>query len=172
MSDALTGIANRKYFDIHLWTSVLHAMENSMPLSLVLVDIDHLKTFSDNYGHQTGDDVLRLVAHTLASNIKSRDNATRYGGEEFDVILPNTFLETGRILAEKIRTGIAGKRVRKKQTGEELSSITTSLGIAQYRPAEALDDFIQRADDGLYQAKRTGQNKVIIETELANSAAE
>ena len=86
--------------------------------------------------------------------------------------MPNTFLETGRILAEKIRIGIAGKRVRKKQTGEELSSITISLDIAQYRPAKALVDFIQRADDGLYQAKRTGQNKVIIETELANSAAE
>ena len=172
MTDALTGIANRKYFDIHLRTSVLHAMENGTPLSLVLVDIDHFKTFNDNYGHQTGDDVLRLVAHTLASNIKGRDTAARYGGEEFGVILPDTVLETGRILAEKIRTGIAGKRFRKKQTGEELSSITISLGIAQYRPGEALVDFIQRADDGLYQAKRTGRNKVIIETELANSAAE
>lgn len=172
MTDALTGIANRKYFDIHLRTSVLHAMESGTPLSLVLVDIDHFKAFNDNYGHQTGDDVLRLVAHTLASNIKGRDTAARYGGEEFGVILPDTVLETGRILAKKIRTGISSKRFRKKQTGEELSSITISLGIAQYRPGEALVDFIQRADDGLYQAKRTGRNKVVIETELTNSAAE
>ena len=172
MTDALTGIANRKYFDIHLRTSVLHSMENGSPLSLVLVDIDHFKNFNDTYGHQTGDDVLRLVAHTLASNIKGRDTAARYGGEEFGVILPDTVLETARILSEKIRTSISSKRFRKKQTGEELSSITISLGVAQYRPGEALVDFIQRADDGLYQAKRTGRNKVITETELANSAAE
>ena len=172
MTDALTGIANRKYFDIHLRTSMLHSMENGRPLSLVLVDIDHFKNFNDKYGHQTGDDVLRLVAHTLALNIKGRDTAARYGGEEFGVILPDTILETARILAEKIRTSINSKRFRKKQTGEELSSITISLGIAQYRPSEALVDFIQRADDGLYQAKRTGRNKVVTETELANSAVE
>lgn len=172
MTDALTGIANRKYFDIHLRTSVLHAMENGAPLTLVLVDIDHFKKFNDNYGHQTGDDVLRLVAHTLASNIKGRDTAARYGGEEFGIILPDTMLETGRILAEKIRTSISSKRFRKKQTGEELSSITISLGLAQYRPGEALVDFIQRSDDALYQAKRTGRNKAVLETELETSAAE
>ena len=172
MTDARTGIANTKYFDIHLRTSMLHSMENGRPLSLVLVDIDHFKNFNDKYGHQTGDDVLRLVAHTLALNIKGRDTAARYGGEEFGVILPDTILETARILAENIRTSINNKRFRKKQTGEELSSITISLGIAQYRPSEALVDFIQRADDGLYQAKRTGRNKVVTDTELANSAVE
>lgn len=172
MTDALTGIANRKYFDIHLRTSVLHAMENGTPLSLMLVDIDHFKKFNDNYGHQTGDDVLRLVAHTLASNTKGRDTAARYGGEEFAVILPDTVLETSRILAEKIRTSISTKRFRKKQTGEELNTITISLGIAQYRPGEALVDFIQRADDALYHAKRTGRNKVILESDMATTAAE
>lgn len=172
MTDALTGIANRKYFDIHLRTSVLHAMETGAPLTLMLTDIDFFKKFNDNYGHQTGDDVLRLVAHTLASNIKGRDTAARYGGEEFAVILPDTVLETGRILADKIRTSISSKRFRKKQTGEELSSITISLGLAQYRPGEALVDFIQRADDALYQAKRTGRNKAVLETELETSAAE
>lgn len=172
MTDALTGIANRKYFDIHLRTSALHAMENGTPLALMLIDIDHFKKFNDNYGHQTGDDVLRLVAHTLASNTKGRDTAARYGGEEFAVILPDTVLETSRILAEKIRTSISGKRFRKKQTGEELNTITISLGIAQYRPGEALVDFIQRADDALYHAKRTGRNKVVLESDLATSAAE
>ena len=172
MTDALTGIANRKYFDIHLRTSVLHAMETGAPLTLMLTDIAFFKKFNDNYGHQTGDDVLRLVAHTLASNIKGRDTAARYGGEEFAVILPDTLLETGRILADKIRTSISSKRFRKKQTGEELSSITISLGLAQYRPGEALVDFIQRADDALYQAKRTGRNKAVLETELETSAAE
>lgn len=172
MTDALTGIANRKYFDIHLRTSVLHSMENGTPLCLLMTDIDHFKEFNDQYGHQTGDDVLRLVAHTLASNIKGRDTAARYGGEEFAVILPDTVLETGRILAEKIRTSISTKRFRKKLTGEELSTITISVGIAQYRPGEALVDLIQRADDALYHGKRTGRNKVVIETELATSAAE
>ena len=171
MTDALTGIANRKYFDIHLRTSALHAMENGTPLSLMLVDIDHFKKFNDTYGHQTGDDVLRLVAHTLASNTKGRDTAARYGGEEFAVILPDTVLETSRILAEKIRTSISTKRFRKKQTGEELNTITISLGVAQYRPGEALVDFIQRADDALYQAKRTGRNKVVLENELEKTNA-
>ena len=172
ITDALTGIANRKYFDIHLRTSVLHSMESGTPLTILLVDIDHFKKFNDNYGHQTGDDVLRLVAHTLASNIKGRYTAARYGGEEFGVILPDTTLDTGRALGEKIRTSISTKRFRKKQTGEELSSITISLGIALYRPGEALVDFIQRADDALYHAKRTGRNKSVLETELATSAAE
>jgi diguanylate cyclase len=170
MTDALTGIANRKYFDIHLRTAVLHSMENHTPLTLMLADIDHFKKFNDNYGHQTGDDVLRLVAHTLASTVKESDTAARYGGEEFAIILPNTNLRGSRGLGEKIRESVGSKRFRKKQTGEELSQITISIGIAEYRAGEALVDLIQRADDGLYHAKRTGRNKVVDETETAGGA--
>ncbi len=172
MTDALTGIANRKYFDVTLRTAAMHAMENGSPLCLMLADIDHFKRFNDTYGHQTGDDVLKLVAHTLLANTKGRDTAARYGGEEFAVILPDTVLDTAKIVAEKIRKSIESKRFRKKQTGEELETITISIGIAQYRSGEALTEFIQRADDALYQAKRTGRNRVVLEDEIATTAAE
>jgi|TARA_B100000315_G_scaffold170864_1_gene159379 diguanylate cyclase len=172
MTDALTGIANRKYFDVTLRTEAMHSMEDGSSLCLMLLDIDFFKKFNDNYGHQTGDDVLKLVAHTMSANIKGRDTAARYGGEEFAVILPDTVLETASVVAEKIRTTIESKRFRKKQTGEELDTITISIGVAEFHPGESLTELIQRSDDALYQAKGTGRNRVVLESDLATTAAD
>lgn len=166
MTDALTGIANRKMFDAMLRRTAAEAMETGEPLCLALTDIDFFKKFNDTYGHQTGDQVLKLVARIMKENVKGRDLAARYGGEEFGVILPQTAIADARTVCEQIRNGVASKRIRNRQTGEEMGNITLSLGIALFRPGEPLSELIHRADEGLYFAKRNGRNQTILETEL------
>ncbi|MBZ0216143.1 MAG: GGDEF domain-containing protein [Fimbriimonadaceae bacterium] len=163
MTDALTGIANRKRFDQTLQTSILEAIEIQEPLALIFGDIDHFKKFNDTFGHQTGDQVLRLVSHALRSNVKGRDLAARYGGEEFAIILPHTDVNAAQIVANQIREAIMAKELVKKSTGESLGTITMSFGIAIYRAGEDGDSFISRADTALYAAKRAGRNCVITE---------
>ena len=171
MTDGLTGIANRKCFDMTLRREIDRAAKDQTPLCLILTDIDHFKKFNDRHGHQTGDHVLRFVATMLQRSVKSHDTAARYGGEEFAVILPSTELDAAMALAESVRAMVAGKHLRKKQTGADIGNITLSLGVAKYRTGEPSAAFVKRADDGLYQAKRTGRNRAIAETEL-NAAAD
>ena len=170
MTDGLTGIANRKCFDLTLRREMDRVAKEPAPLCLILADIDHFKKFNDVHGHQTGDHVLRFVATMLSRSVKSHDTAARYGGEEFAVILPNTELESAMALAESVRAMVAGKHLRKKQTGADIGNITLSLGVAKYRPRESAAAFVKRADDGLYQAKRSGRNRAVGETELGAAA--
>jgi diguanylate cyclase len=162
-TDSLTGIANRKCFDLELRAAAEEAIVSARPLSLLLADIDHFKQFNDTFGHQVGDQVLRLVAGVLTRSVKGRDRAARYGGEEFAVILPQTDLEGARNLAEQIRRTVAGNRIRSKTDGQDLGHITLSIGCAQYVPGEPLARLIQRADEALYRAKRAGRNRVRVE---------
>ena len=166
MLDPLTKIANRKSFDEGLDEAIREAATSGQPLSLLLVDIDHFKTFNDTYGHQTGDQVLRLVAMTLKSNIKGKDLAARYGGEEFVAILPWTDLEGGLIVAENIRKAIQAKELLKRSTNEKLGRITASFGVASFRPTDNAMSLIERAVRCLYAAKRAGRNRVVSESEL------
>jgi diguanylate cyclase len=160
-SDGLTGIANRKCFDHQLVHAIGEAREDGSTLSVLFADIDHFKRFNDTHGHQVGDQVLRLVAQVLTKSIEGRDLAARYGGEEFAVILPQTELEGAARLAEQIRQTVAGNRIRLKSTGIFLGNITVSIGCAEYRPPEAASDLMRRVDDALYQAKRSGRNRVV-----------
>jgi diguanylate cyclase len=171
LTDGLTGIANRKNFDISLRREAMDAMENGAPLCLIMADIDHFKNFNDTHGHQTGDHVLRFVGSMLTNSVKGQDIPARYGGEEFGIILPNTELAEAMHIADTIRQAISAKRLRKKQSGEDIGCITISMGIAQFRPGEPLNALIKRADDGLYHAKHLGRNRVVAETEL-NAAAD
>lgn len=171
MTDALTGIANRKYFDQALRNEAMGAMEKGDPLCLLLTDIDHFKAFNDTYGHQTGDQVLKLVGRTLVENVKGKDTAARYGGEEFAIILPNTQLDEAKSVGETIRRSIETKRIRNRQTGKDMGNITLSIGCALFRQGEPLTEFIQRADEGLYGAKRGGRNQVVTELELDTAKA-
>jgi diguanylate cyclase len=168
-TDSLTGIANRKYFDYELGAAADEARLKQQPLSLLLADIDQFKRFNDTYGHQVGDQVLRLVAQMLTSSVKGRDLAARYGGEEFAVLLPQTDLEGARTLAEQIRSTVAGNWIRLKSDGRHLGHITLSIGCAQYDPQEALSDLIRRADEALYEAKRQGSNRVVVAPRGAGS---
>ena len=172
MLDPLTKIFNRKCFDEGLLRSIAEANESGEPLSLLLVDIDHFKRFNDTYGHQTGDQVLRLVAMTLKSNIKGKDLAARYGGEEFVAILPSTDLDGAIIVADNIRKAIQAKELLKRSTNEKLGRITASFGVAIFRKNESPSVFIERADRCLYAAKHAGRNRVFSENELAADGTE
>ncbi len=165
MTDSLTNLSNRKCFDRELEILMQKANETSSPLCLVMLDIDHFKTFNDTYGHQTGDQVLRLVAATLKKNIKGRDIAARYGGEEFSIILPGTKLKDAVALSDKIRKAIQAKELLKRSTNEKLGRITASFGVALLVSKDSPSTFIERADQALYMAKRTGRNKVIAEND-------
>lgn len=160
MTDALTGLRNRKAFDEALNEQSMSAREAGEPLALLILDIDHFKKFNDTYGHPLGDEVIRLVGGCLTDCTKGRDIACRYGGEEFAVILPATDLDGAATVAEQIRGTVAGKKITRKRTNETLGTITLSIGAAEWRPSEPLDEWVQRADDALYQAKQGGRNRV------------
>jgi diguanylate cyclase len=160
-TDALTGIANRKTFDIELEDAVAAWKEEGQQVSLLMCDIDHFKNFNDTWGHQTGDQVLRLVANCLSENVKGRDTAARYGGEEFAVILRHTGINDAINLANQIRANVESKKLVKKSTGEILGAITISIGVTEARGQDAGEDLIRRADVCLYRAKQTGRNRVI-----------
>ena len=163
LTDQLTGIANRRCFDERLNIATEEAKENGEPLCLLLGDIDHFKKFNDTYGHQTGDQVLKLVASCVRENVKGKDTAARYGGEEFAVILPSTALKDAVTVSEHIRETVQSKRIVKRSTGESLGAITLSLGVAFYVPGEPISEFIARADACLYAAKRAGRNRSVAE---------
>lgn len=120
LTDELTTLNNRKHFDQSLVRSVKEAEESHAPLSLLISDIDHFKQFNDNYGHQTGDQVLRLVALAVKQSVKNSDIACRYGGEEFGIILPRTTIEDAKVIAENIRRAVVAKELVKRSTGENL----------------------------------------------------
>jgi diguanylate cyclase len=170
LSDSLTGLANRKNFEQTLTLLAKMAVDEDEPLSLMLVDIDHFKLFNDQHGHQTGDTVLQLVARTLSDNVKGQDLAARYGGEEFALLLPRTRADQAVRLGDNIRVLVSGRKLVKRNSGEDLGRITISAGVAQYRPGEALSIFVQRADGALYAAKRKGRNIVVAAAETAAGA--
>lgn len=163
-TDALTGLANRRSLDAFLRASQITAMEAGTPLSILLIDIDHFKQFNDGFGHQVGDQVIRLVAKVVQENVRECDLAARYGGEELMAILPGAALDTGFEVAERIRRRICEAKLTRRTTGEEISSVTVSIGVAEFRMAESADGMIDRCDRALYQAKRAGRNRTIRES--------
>jgi diguanylate cyclase len=170
LTDALTGIPNRKFFDTRLQEAAREALSEGEAVSLVLCDIDHFKRFNDTYGHQIGDQVLRLVARTLSDSVKGRDTPARFGGEEFAIILPRTNLQQAAIVADQIRNGVMRRRFVGKDTRDDYGGVTLSFGVAQYRANEDLADLIGRADAALYHAKREGRNRVSSELNAGDLA--
>lgn len=165
LTDPLTGLGNRKYFDRSITTAVNTALASGEPLSLLMFDIDHFKSFNDSYGHLTGDQVLRLVGMSLKQTIKGQDITARYGGEEFAVVLPNTALRQALTVADHIRRAVMAKELKKKSTGEILGRVTISVGVSMLKPGDDTDSLIERADACLYAAKRNGRNRVICEVD-------
>jgi diguanylate cyclase len=168
-TDALTGIANRKLFDVSLREAALDCEDSHRFLSLLMIDIDFFKQFNDSHGHLLGDQVLKLVARTIQDSIKGKDTAARYGGEEFSVILPETRLEDAVAVADAIRRAVAGRKVLNKRTGQVLGQVTLSVGAAEYEFGETLGAFVHRADEALYLAKRQGRNTVRSQDDLTSS---
>jgi diguanylate cyclase len=171
LTDPLTGLSNRKFFDAALAKAISEARDKGEPLSLMMADVDHFKLFNDKFGHQTGDQVLRLVAVSMKQTVKGRDIAARYGGEEFVIALPNTMLTSAIALAEEVRRAVMAKELMKRTSGERLGRVTVSLGIATLRSDDSAQSLIERADNCLYAAKGNGRNRVMSESD-ADAAAQ
>jgi len=165
LTDPLTTLSNRKFFDAALDKAMAEAKTTNQPMALLMADIDHFKTFNDKFGHLTGDQVLRLVAVSVKQNVKGQDVAARYGGEEFVVALPNTTLQSAITVADHIRRAVMTKELMKRSTGERLGRVTISIGVANLRPSDTAQSLIERADMCLYAAKRNGRNRVICEAD-------
>lgn len=166
-TDPLTGLANRRGLDDYLKERFIVSMESGEPLSILMMDIDHFKSFNDRFGHGVGDQVIKLIASTIKSKVRPDDFAARYGGEELMAILPCTELGLASEVAERVRSSISECRITRRSTGEVLPSVSISIGVAQFRLGDAVADLFERADQALYQAKRSGRNKVVTETEFS-----
>jgi diguanylate cyclase len=134
-----------------------------------MVDIDHFKRFNDRFGHPIGDQVLRLVAGTLAASVKGRDCVARVGGEEFAILLPHTTLADAAGLAEAMRAGIEAKALVSRSTGQQLGRVTASFGVAVHRRGAPVGEVVAAADRCLYAAKGNGRNRVETDAEAARS---
>lgn len=161
MYDQLTGLANRRNFDDSLEKQFKLAKRNKVPLSVIICDIDFFKIYNDSYGHQQGDDCLANVAKVIgATPARPTDKACRYGGEEFTVILPDTNLEGGLYIAEKLRKAVFDENI--KHEGSKVAPfVTLSLGLASYTGQfQTQEEVLKAADDALYRAKENGRNRV------------
>jgi diguanylate cyclase len=170
-TDALTGLANRHALDEFLRSAQIVAMESGEPLSIFLLDIDHFKTFNDEFGHQFGDEVLQLISRILRDGVRARDLTARYGGEELAGVLPGADLRVCSAVAERIRQAISKRQVTRRTSGKRLSSVTVSIGVAQFVPGETLASLFERCDRALYAAKHGGRNRTVTECEVPNDAA-
>jgi two-component system cell cycle response regulator len=160
ITDALTGLYNRRYMETHVGTLVEQAVSRGKPLSVLVLDIDYFKAINDTYGHDAGDDVLREFALRIRKSIRGIDLACRYGGEEFVVVMPETDMAVATIVAERLRRRIAGE-VFPIQGGARMVEVTISVGLAALGQEDTAATVIKRADQALYRAKRDGRNRVV-----------
>lgn len=169
ISDGLTGLMNRRGFDVALKQS-LESASAYADTCLIIGDIDFFKRVNDSYGHLFGDKVIQAVARIMKAVSVDLYTAARYGGEEFVLLLPHTSLETARELAETIRQQVANIRIKNNVTSKLISNVTISLGVTVYQVGETAESFLDRADQALYTSKANGRNQVtLISDELATA---
>lgn len=162
LTDTLTGLYNRRYFETHVQQLMDKAHKTQKPLCMLAIDIDFFKKANDAYGHAAGDMVLKEVAKRMAHSVRSLDLVARLGGEEFVIVMPDTDGEIGGIVAERLRKSIESEQIR--IGGDQMINITVSIGLSAFNPDDqpvSPDELLGRADKALYQAKNEGRNKVI-----------
>jgi len=157
--DELTGLYNRRWLRDMLARQMQRSRVNAAPLAVLMIDVDYFKRINDQLGHVIGDQVLRELALIMMTGVRPTDLVARYGGEEFIIVLPTTDLAGARIVAGRMCKKVAKARMV-AATGEALPPVTISLGVAEMRELEMIDEFIARADVALYQAKSNGRNRV------------
>ena len=161
ITDALTGLHNRRYMESHLAALVEQASARGKPLAVLVLDIDFFKSVNDTYGHDAGDDVLREFAVRIRKSIRGIDLACRYGGEEFVIVMPETDLTVAGMVAERLRRSIAGETFAVNK-GTKRIDVTISIGLATLdHKGEPVADVLKRADMALYRAKHDGRNRVV-----------
>ncbi|WP_170942305.1 diguanylate cyclase, partial [Noviherbaspirillum denitrificans] len=166
----LTGIANRRRFDLHLEDEFRRAKRNASPLSLIMIDVDSFKDYNDNYGHQRGDQCLAQIAGALGGVLnRSSDLVARYGGEEFTVVLPDTNEDGAMQIAEAMRAEIEALNIEHAHS-RVAKFVTISLGVSTVVPEHLSNtgSLIHAADRALYQAKRSGRNCVVTYSDRKN----
>jgi diguanylate cyclase (GGDEF)-like protein len=157
-TDSLTGIVNRREFTAILMREMAQTKRHSMPMALIMYDIDYFKRVNDTFGHDVGDHVLQTVTGLVKENIRVTDIVARWGGEEFMVLMPQADIPSARNTAEKLRLAIAGHHF------DKVDKLTISFGVAAFEPQDDLNSLLKRVDDALYQAKKLGRNRVEILT--------
>ncbi|HOP65294.1 MAG TPA: diguanylate cyclase [Spirochaetota bacterium] len=160
ITDELTGIYNKRHFSDVFRGKLLESESNNTPVSLMMLDVDHFKRYNDSYGHQEGDTVLRELGTVIKETLRGDDIPCRYGGEEFSVILPDSNIEAGVFVAERIRTRFMEK-VFTPGKSKGAVTVTVSIGVGTWNGKESGDAFFKRCDKALYAAKGTGRNRVI-----------
>jgi two-component system cell cycle response regulator len=160
ITDALTGLYNRRYMETHVGTLVEQAAARGKPLTVLVLDIDYFKAINDTHGHDAGDDVLREFAIRIRKSIRGIDLACRFGGEEFVVVMPETDLAVATMVAERLRRRIASEPFPIQQ-GARSIEVTISVGIAGLGSGDSAAAVLKRADQALYRAKRDGRNRVV-----------
>ncbi len=161
ITDALTGLHNRRYMETHVNALAEQATTRGKPLALMILDIDFFKAINDTYGHDAGDDVLREFAVRIRKSIRGIDLACRYGGEEFVIVMPETDLHVAGMVADRLRRSVAGETFAIEK-GARRIDVTVSIGISSLEgKSEAVADVMKRADQSLYRAKHDGRNRVV-----------
>ncbi|HHJ39790.1 MAG TPA: GGDEF domain-containing protein [Methylothermaceae bacterium] len=169
-TDALTGLLNRRAFDMRIQHVVAMFPHEFSSVFLLILDLDHFKKINDNFGHLTGDKVLRFTAHLIKKYLPKGQAAARYGGEEIAILLANVNREEAINVAENIRSELAKSRLQRKDNGEPIGQVTVSVGVASLREGDSIDDLIERADTALYEAKKQGRNRVVDSEQSATAA--
>ncbi|WP_455212135.1 DUF484 family protein [Kaarinaea lacus] len=180
LTDSLTSVNNRRFFDQRIGEEIARALRTREPLSCLIMDIDHFKQINDRHGHQAGDQILRQTAALIRDQLRNSDVLARYGGEEFAAVLPNTNPRSAFEIAERIRENIAQHRFTiKENTLTQPLSITVSIGIAVMGAGTIPTDIeplmarlIKKADTALYDAKSTGRNRVVMANESLHESVE
>lgn len=159
LTDPLTGLANRRHLIERFQRETVRARRTGRPMVVMLADVDRFKSVNDTWGHETGDAVLGVIADVLQANLREYDLCGRWGGEEFLIILPETALDGGLAVAEKLRVAVAGCRAGGPVHPE--IEVSLSVGIAEYDPDMPIEVSISRADRALYEAKTGGRNRCV-----------
>lgn len=167
--DAVTGLPIRRHGELFLETMVTAAQEGTTSLGVLFLDADHFKAVNDNYGHRTGDDVLRMVGQSLANSLRGGDIPVRWGGEEFIALLPGVDPRGLAASAERVRMLVENSWITK---GEQQVRVTASIGATMARPGDSAMDVVERADQYMYQSKSGGRNRVTVEGQTLTSTAE
>lgn len=162
ITDALMGIKNRRYFDQKIVEEVALSLRYKLPLSLILLDIDHFKKINDVYGHMVGDEVLRNIASLICETVRDTDIVARYGGEEVAIITPSCGKQEAELLAQRLRAIIENTTMALVGATQEVIQVTVSMGVSAMNHIIAdKDALIEETDDALYLAKKLGRNRVV-----------
>ncbi|HEY3359642.1 MAG TPA: diguanylate cyclase [Polyangia bacterium] len=161
VTDALTGLYNRRYLYQQIEREFARARRYQRPLACFVLDLDHFKHVNDTFGHQVGDRVLRIVGDVMKASLRNTDLASRFGGEEFVILAPETNAEASLIVAERIRTRIAAQTTA---AGPEVPPVTVSIGVCTTAHPQAIshEELVRLADEALYRAKNEGRDRVVV----------